>query len=233
MKKFASLALIAIAVFAISLNSGGAVFAQAWEVVVSSHRFVINGEAVEARALNINGRNYISVADFAELLDIGISYDADTNTVYLGRVMPFSTNERVSENQSMNTATIIGQTWYLVETEVQLRSIGNSTYSLSANYILNANIKLTDEWIPIGTLEAPFTGRFDGNGHEIVGLTITNPNLQFVGMFGVAENAIIRNVTLRDFDISSGGRDATGKSVAPVLAFSSGNTESFDHTLHR
>ena len=83
MKKFVSLGLVAVAILAFSLSYGRTAFAQTWEVFVSNHRFVINGESVEAGALNINGRNYISVADFAELLGLDVYFDNTTTTVYL------------------------------------------------------------------------------------------------------------------------------------------------------
>lgn len=68
---------------------------------------------------------------------------------------------------------------------------------LSGNYILTADIDLTDkDFTPIGTNEAPFTGVFDGNGYTISGLTLeTSENYQ--GLFGVNEG-VIRNVTLAD-----------------------------------
>ena len=83
MKKFISFGLVAIVILAVTLTFGKTAFAQAWEVFVSNHRFVINGESAEVSALNINGRNYISIADFAELFNIDIRFEEATETVYM------------------------------------------------------------------------------------------------------------------------------------------------------
>lgn len=117
----------------------------------------------------------------------------------------------------MKTATIDKQTWYLVENEEQLRAIGTGQYSLSDNYMLNADIYLSDnEWVPIGNEDTPFTGSFNGNGYEIWNLTMTSPTVKLIGLFGYATEATICNVTLRDLDISKAG--GVGKSVGAIVA---------------
>jgi hypothetical protein len=129
------------------------------------------------------------------------------------------TNKEAS-TQDMETTTLGGETWCLVETEAQLRAIGTGNYGLDKNYLLNADIDVSsEEWIPIGTFKAPFTGRFNGNGFVIKNLTITNPDIQIIGMFGYADNATIDNVILQNYDILSAGSNVKGKSVAPILVF--------------
>jgi len=46
-----------------------------------------------------------------------------------------------------------------------------------------------------------FTGSFDGQGHEISGLTIDRPDEDEVGLFHIVEGATIENVTLSDIDV--------------------------------
>ncbi len=113
--------------------------------------------------------------------------------------------EPVESNIVMKTATIKGETWYLIETEAELRSIGSKAYPLSAKYMLNADITLskTEDWKPLGTLDVPFTGVFIGNGFEIINLTIKDKNVKVIGMFAYVKNAEIGNVTLRNPDIES------------------------------
>ena len=90
----------------------------------------------------------------------------------------------------MDTATVQGVTWYLVESEAHLRAIGTGEYGLDGNYMQNADITLSrTEWEPIGTETDPFTGQYNGNGYEIRGLTMTSPTVKTVGFFGFAENA--------------------------------------------
>ena len=117
----------------------------------------------------------------------------------------------------MDTATVKGVTWYLVESEAHLRAIGTGEYGLDGNYMQNADITLSrTEWEPIGTETDPFTGQYNGNGYEIRGLTMTSPTVKTVGFFGFAENAQLCNITLRDLDIETAG--GQGKSVGAVCA---------------
>ncbi len=56
-------------------------------------------------------------------------------------------------------------------------------------------------WTPIGTLDNPFKGTFDGNGYVIRNLTIDGAfieNKEFGGLFGVCENATINDVGLEN-----------------------------------
>ena len=95
-----------------------------------------------------------------------------------------------------------------------------------------ADIHLSaDEWVPIGTWDAPFTGTFNGNGFEIIGLTMTDPYAELVGLFGFAENAHIYNVTMRDFDITSAGRKSKKISVGAILAVNKGS-RSYDNFVY-
>ena len=117
----------------------------------------------------------------------------------------------------MNTATVKGVTWYLVESEAHLRAIGTGQYGLDKNYMQNADITMsTTEWVPIGTESNPFTGQYNGNGCEIRGLTITSPTVKIIGFFGFAGNAQLYNITLRDLDIETAG--GQGKSVGAICA---------------
>lgn len=78
-------------------------------------------------------------------------------------------------------------------------------YNEATSFELTADIEWdleTDgKWIPIGTIDHPFDGSFDGNGHKITGLqnahvTALNTNYAedaYTGLFGYASNAYIHN----------------------------------------
>lgn len=74
------------------------------------------------------------------------------------------------------------------------------------------------DWTPIGTSTKPFTGSFNGNGHEIAGLYI-NTNGANQGLFGYAKGAaastraLISGILLR-------GEVKGGNSAAGILAYS-------------
>lgn len=83
-----------------------------------------------------------------------------------------------------------------ISTEAQLKAIANN---LSGTYVLTQDITLSgDEWTPIGTSDHPFTGKLDGQGHTIDGLTVgngvqnqTNNNKAF---FGFTNGATVENI---------------------------------------
>ena len=107
----------------------------------------------------------------------------------------------------------------MVSNEAQLRAIATGAYGMDKNYMQQADIALSaDEWTPIGTWENPFTGTFNGNGFEITGLTMTDPDAKLVGLFGVAKGAELYNITMRDYDITSAGSNVSGKSVGAIAA---------------
>ena len=61
-------------------------------------------------------------------------------------------------------------------------------------------------WTPIGTAENPFTGTFDGNGKTIKNLIIVEPTAKegkaYIGFFGYAKNATIKNVNFENVNIN-------------------------------
>lgn len=108
-------------------------------------------------------------------------------------------SQSTNEGAAMQTTTIENQEYYLVKTENELKAIGK-TYSLSDNYMLDANITLTEEWEPIGNDEHPFIGVFDGNGYTIYNLTVTKKS-DNMGFFGATEGATLKNIVLEDAQI--------------------------------
>ena len=77
----------------------------------------------------------------------------------------------------------------------------------SVNFVLAADIDLNNKyWTGIGTEENYFTGTFDGNGHTIKNLSIIETEAKegkaYVGFFGYAKNATIKNVTFENVNIN-------------------------------
>ena len=60
-----------------------------------------------------------------------------------------------------------------------------------------------DRWKPLGTFEKPFSSNFDGNGHQIYGLSIQRFDTRYqsepFGLFGYAENCELKNIILNDY----------------------------------
>ena len=63
---------------------------------------------------------------------------------------------------------------------------------------LSSNIDLQDmSWTPIGpSWTSPFRGHFDGAGHTISGLNVTNARTYY-GFFGCLDNAMVEKLTLK------------------------------------
>ncbi len=156
------------------------------------------------------------------------------NLINIEKLLPplFDNSQTAGSLLEMETLDIKGTSYYLVYNEAQLRAIGTGEYGMDQNYMLQADIQLsTEEWVPIGTWDNPFTGTFNGNGFEIAGLTMTDPDAEIIGLFGVAQNAHIYNVILRDYDITNAGRNITGKSVGAILAIGQGS-RSYDNFVY-
>jgi hypothetical protein len=68
--------------------------------------------------------------------------------------------------------------------------------NLNGDYELYGDIDLSGyaNWDPIGSENRPFTGRFNGNGYTIRGLTFTSSNAKHVGFFGYIAGAKIENL---------------------------------------
>lgn len=205
-----------------------------WEPIGSKDKpftgtFNGNGFYIKGQTMSSHNKENIGLFGYAkdallhniELRDLDISICAFPDNVTLedNKAYPKITQNTKDKNK-MDTFVLSGKTYYKVENETQLRLIGTEKYGLDKNYIQMKNINMsTDEWKPIGTIEHPFTGTYCGNGFEIKNITMTSPDAKVIGMFGVAEGATIYNITLRDYDISSAGKNSKTKSVSPILVF--------------
>ena len=91
--------------------------------------------------------------------------------------------------------------------------LNDFTVDAEGNITANGDLK---NWTPIGewgrVRDDDFQGIFDGNGHTIYGLYINqeNPDL-YTGLFGSTEDAIIKNLTLKNVYIKTGYN--TGSSI--------------------
>ena len=102
---------------------------------------------------------------------------------------------------------------YQVATAEQLNSV---RYYLDKHFQQTADIDLSSYnngsgWEPIGSNSSPFTGTFDGNGNTISNLTINRSTTDYIGLFGITDNAEIQNTKLENTTIT--GRHYTGALV--------------------
>jgi hypothetical protein len=79
----------------------------------------------------------------------------------------------------------------------ELAKIGvDEDYPLDGAYYLAADIELPEEeWMPVGSVEAPFSGIFDGKGRTVRGLQLRDES-EYTGLFGYLDGAKIFNFTI-------------------------------------
>lgn len=79
-------------------------------------------------------------------------------------------------------------------TAADLNSVRND---LAGEYIQMADIDLAGvEFEPIGNMDAPFTGIYDGGNYTVTNLYINLPTNMLVGLFGIIYNSTIKNITV-------------------------------------
>ena len=224
-----------------NINAGEVTFEGNGRIVIDSERLkdVAGDEKLNYQNINIktsekNKNNII------------IGYEAYDETITNGSVVGYdnkNTDEVIAtvttENGTSQYKKANGYMW--VEDVEQLQAIGKNANTLSGNYALRNSIDATstanwnevngtyEGFNPIGLYETGkvivnnnneygFTGNFDGLDYNIFGLTINRENEANVGLFGVAHNANINNVTL------VGGSITGGSVVGSVVGAALGNT---------
>ena len=155
--------------------------------------------------------------DFANGAELVV--DADHSKVYIWAEceVSFTKTIRLSDldwnfninvqttNDSYNLLRLENGCWMIDDVE-DLQTFRDSVNSGVTNYNaedtvvkLGADIDLSSvgEWQPIGTLDVPFVGQFEGDSKTISNLT-TNPTGTAVGLFGYTSGARISNLTISD-----------------------------------
>ena len=155
--------------------------------------------------------------DDTALADILTVKTTDADKVVLGYATDdFSDTQEFRITADGKPEDVTRYMW--VETLEQLRSMGdnlNGRYALRNS--IDANSTLGEHFAPIGSEgeNKEFTGRFDGLGHTIFGLTVdttqSNGASDSAGLFGRTKDAHIRNFTLNGGSVT-GGSD-TGSAV--------------------
>ena len=140
----------------------------------------------------------VAITSYTASCDVTVQ--ALENSLY-----PYGTYQIGSAQYKFNEAKVNAQPGFTVTTHAAVMTeneLKNAFANNDSRIILGANINLTENWAPVGTLDAPFTGVFDGNGYTISGLKVAETEYAaFIAYAG--ENTTIKNVTLKDVDINS------------------------------
>jgi hypothetical protein len=104
---------------------------------------------------------------------------------------------------------------YIIEDAADLALVNSY---LDAHFIQNADVDLTGAggdtgWVPLGSIEFPFIGSFDGNGFTISNVEITNlvaDAINEVGLFGVVDGGNLSNMNVESTNTGITGTQGTG-----------------------
>ncbi|WVN42752.1 YDG domain-containing protein [beta proteobacterium MWH-UniP1] len=98
----------------------------------------------------------------------------------------------------------------------------NST-SLRGSYALGADLSLASMTAPIGNSARSFTGRFDGLGNTLSGLTLTGAS--YLGLFGTTGlNSFISNLKLNNFNLTATGAFNSSAYMGALVGRASGGS---------
>ncbi|HKA73190.1 MAG TPA: GLUG motif-containing protein, partial [Xanthobacteraceae bacterium] len=112
--------------------------------------------------------------------------------------------------------------YMLVNNSNDLQAINQNKFTLTQNYALGRNIEASnfEGWTPIGDISTPFSGRLNGLGNTISGLTIapTNSTVSSIGLFGVlGSTAVVQDLKLADLTVrASPGLEGFGQYVGTL-----------------
>jgi hypothetical protein len=85
------------------------------------------------------------------------------------------------------------------------KTFADKTVNLSKDISLSAygsNYREGMGWVPIGrSKDRSFRGTFDGDGHVVSGLYISDNNLDWAGLFGCVRDGVVKNIGVVDVNI--------------------------------
>ncbi|WP_027848547.1 filamentous hemagglutinin N-terminal domain-containing protein [Marinospirillum minutulum] len=124
-----------------------------------------------------------------------------------GNTSDYSIKAPVDLTAGQNFSTKLGSDGAVVDWTVvtdaaamQAMTLGDAT----KNYALGTDLTLTgtDNWTPIGINSDLFSGMFDGLGHTISNLHISDSSKDYIGLFGSTDTtSLIKNIQLSNVDI--------------------------------
>ena len=182
-------------------------------VTIEANRPIVVRKTTTPYSVTVNGTNTITAGDgygviFTKGDDEGaLSAPDAANVTYNGP----ATLSVYPGYQDPNTNTTYVATPATLQQALEEVIAGTS----DDNIVLSGDIDLASlmtrsapvsNWTPVGTSEKPFTGVFDGNGHTIKNLTLVEAEAKegkaYIGFFGYAKNATIKNVTFENVYIN-------------------------------
>lgn len=92
----------------------------------------------------------------------------------------------------------------IINSPEQLVAIAKNLDAMDKYFILTKDIDMKGiDFQPIGSINKPFTGVFDGNGYSVKNLNISLPHNDDVGFFAATENARVSNFLLENANVGA------------------------------
>ena len=185
-------------------------------VNIKANRPIIVRKNTTPYSVTVNGTNAITAGDGYDVIyttgdDEGaLSAPAAANIVFDGpatlSVYPGYSDE---ENTYVGTPEALQEALAEVvedSTDDDKNIVLVGDIDLSAIAPATRAAVVASNWTPVGTSEKPFTGVFDGNGYTIKNLALVESEAKegkaYIGFFGYAEDATIKNVTFENVYIN-------------------------------
>lgn len=156
---------------------------------------------------NVSATETVLVNSFDELstfekTDDGY-YEFNYHMPYSNATFVLETKEYVPDLQKDDNGNYVIGTYDDLYTMYEAVNGGYSGF-VDASYVVTNDIVVPDgeQWTtPIGDAFSPFKGTFDGQGYTISGLnTSGEEQINCYGLFGIIQNATVKNVNLADID---------------------------------
>ena len=178
-----------------------------------------NKNNVDIQNTTLGGKYCFWVHNYT-LVDFGNDATKTAKQQALLNVDIFNGTNTFKFNNAKNAAALYGfddelyfdaEGNYLVGDVVSLKSLAK--FVNGGNKLQGKSVKLTadidlagEEWTPIGNSTNTFNGTFDGNGKSIKNLNIVETEAKegkaYIGFFGYANNATIKNVTFENVNLN-------------------------------
>ncbi len=193
--------------------------------VLPSGDYHLNGTlTVETQLINITSGALIGDG-FAD------SATADVRSARFTYTRPYDlvANNCVPEDPSSIPVEFRDYQYICTETNLtEVRDNRDGDGNIVGNYVLTDNITLTEDWMPIGDADAPFTGNFHGNNFEISNLSVAAEGAyEYAGLFGYIRGSESDPVEISNLSIVAHRivADNLGSAYAGVLAGRSENSD--------
>ena len=173
------------------------------EVLINNNNFDNANVGISAYdKITFNGNKMyqadVNITSYTASCDVTVQ--ATENSLY-----PYGTYVIGSESRKFNEAKVNAQPGFTVTTLAAIKTeqeLRNAFANNDSRIILGADINLTENWVPVGTADAPYSGVIDGNNHKISGLKVEGVDYAaFISH--TAAGAVVKNLTLDNVDLNS------------------------------